>query len=49
MILNSKKISMIFLSYFILSYIDSIPLAIIPKVTAQIPIMIPTPAHPSAN
>jgi hypothetical protein len=32
-----------------LYYNDSIPLAIIPKVTTQIPTMIPTPAQASAN
>jgi hypothetical protein len=47
-LLRNKKLIVIF--YFhVLSYNFSIPLAIIPKVTAQIPTMIPTPAQPSMN
>ena len=48
-LLRNKKINCNFLLYHVLSYNFSIPLAIIPKVTAQIPTMIPTPAQPSMN
>ena len=44
-----KKINCNFLLHNVLSYNFSIPLAIIPKVTAQIPTIIPTPAQPSMN
>jgi len=48
-LLRNKKINCNFLLYHVLSYNFSIPLAIIPKVTAQIPTMIPTPTQPSMN
>ncbi len=47
--LRNKKINCNFLLHNVLSYNFSIPLAIIPKVTTQIPTIIPTPAQPSMN